>query len=238
MKAERKKLLKPNWHHFDTWDTGQKRGEEKPPLCKPYDDKDLLFDLVAIDALQRPSVDLFDAISNRRSIRKYAQDEISLNDLSYLLLSTNGVLDKEMPMRRTVPSGGARHAIETYIYVKKVEGLKAGLYRYLPHDHKLVNVHFKEMASEKSFTFGAPLTFMWTAVPYRMSWRYGEAADKLLLLDAGHICQNLYLACQALELGTCAVGAYDQEVLDDFMGLDGEEEFLIYAGPVGKKMND
>ena len=68
-----------------------------------------------------------------------------------------------------------------------------------------------------------------------MEWRYGLAAHRAILLDAGHVCQNLYLACEAIEAGTCAVGAYDQEAMDRLLGLDGEEELVIYLAPVGKR---
>ncbi len=55
-----------------------------------------------------------------------------------------------------------------------------------------------------------------------------------MLLDAGHVCQNLYLACEAISCGTCAVAAYDQESIDSFLNLDGEDEFVVYVSPVGK----
>jgi len=76
--------------------------------------------------------------------------------------------------------------------------------------------------------------YIWVAVPYRMEWRYGLAAHKVIALDAGHVCQNLYLACEAVNAGTCAIAAYDQEELDELLGLDGENEFAVYLAPVGK----
>ena len=79
-----------------------------------------------------------------------------------------------------------------------------------------------------------PPIFVWTALPERMAWRYSFAAAKLLALDAGHVCQNLYLACEAIACGTCAIGAYDQAKMDAFLGLDGRLEFAVYMAPVGK----
>jgi nitroreductase len=76
--------------------------------------------------------------------------------------------------------------------------------------------------------------FVWTAVPYRTEWRYTVAAAKTILLDAGHACQALYGACEALSLGTCAQAAYDQEKLDAALGVDGRDEFAVYAAPVGR----
>jgi SagB-type dehydrogenase family enzyme len=89
-------------------------------------------------------------------------------------------------------------------------------------------------------TFGQPfagssaVVFLWTALPYRMEWRYGLAAHKVILLDAGHVCQNLYLACEALSLGTCAIAAYDQERMDQLLRVDGKDEFTVYLAAVGK----
>ncbi|MFW6236956.1 MAG: nitroreductase family protein, partial [Desulfosudaceae bacterium] len=68
----------------------------------------------------------------------------------------------------------------------------------------------------------------------RMEWRYDLAAHKVIALDAGHVCQNLYLACETIRAGTCAIAAYDQEELDELLGLDGDNEFAIYLAPVGR----
>ena len=73
-----------------------------------------------------------------------------------------------------------------------------------------------------------------TALPYRSEWRYTIVTHKMIAMEAGHICQNLYLACEAISAGTCAVVAYNQKELDDFIGFDGEEEIALYMASVGK----
>jgi SagB-type dehydrogenase family enzyme len=127
--------------------------------------------------------------------------------------------------------------------VHRIEGLSAGLYRYLPLEHALTLVRgvVDADAGEKildealmAHNFGAAVTFLWAAAPERSEWSYNFEAHRLMLLDAGHICQNLYLACEAVGCGTCAVGAYDQEKSDRFLGIDGTDRFLVYAAPVGK----
>jgi SagB-type dehydrogenase family enzyme len=82
--------------------------------------------------------------------------------------------------------------------------------------------------------WNAAAYFIWTAIPYRTEWRYAEASAKLVAIDAGHVCENLYLACEAVGCGTCGIGAYLQEAMDEFLGVDGRDEFAIYAAPVGK----
>ena len=86
----------------------------------------------------------------------------------------------------------------------------------------------------QSFAATGAVTFAWTTIPYRMEWRYSLSAHRVILMDVGHVCQNLYLACQAINCGTCALGAYDQEKIDELLGVDGQEEFTIYLAPVGK----
>lgn len=191
-----------------------------------------------------PAMDLSLAIKRRKSRRAYGQESLSLEELAYLLWCTQGVRKKpdQGHAYRTVPSAGCRHALETYLAVLNVEGLKPGIYRYLPLTHGLVFESSEEDLSLRivEACFGQPypgkaaVTFIWAAVPYRMEWRYGLAAHKVILLDAGHVCQNLYLACEAIDAGTCAIAAYNQEELDELLSLDGENEFAIYLAPVGK----
>jgi SagB-type dehydrogenase family enzyme len=126
--------------------------------------------------------------------------------------------------------------------VFNVSGLEQGIYRYLPLSHRLVFEFKEEELNQKliNATFGqqfaglSAVTFIWTAIPHRMEWRYGPVSHKVIAIDAGHIGQNLYLACEAIKFGTCAIAAYDQDYADDFMRLDGIDEFVIYLAPVGK----
>ncbi len=67
-----------------------------------------------------------------------------------------------------------------------------------------------------------------------MEWRYHIAAHKVIALDAGHVCQNLYLVSAAIGGGVCAIGAYHQELMDKLLGVDGENEFTLYMAAMGK----
>jgi SagB-type dehydrogenase family enzyme len=228
--------------------TDQNRGVQVPPIEKPYP-----ADAVNID-LPQPgqwkqikSIDLISAISNRKSRRAYLKTPLSLDELSFLLWATQGVRGRvtEGHAYRTVPSAGCRHAFETYLAVLNVESLEPGIYRYLPLSHQMIFLFSEEHLAEElvasvfwqPYPGNAAATFIWTAVPYRMEWRYGLAAHKVIAIDAGHVCQNLYLACEAIGAGTCAIAAYDQEALDRLLRIDGEEEFAIYLAPVGKVRN-
>ena len=79
------------------------------------------------------------------------------------------------------------------------------------------------------------MTFLWVAVPHRMCWRYGERSYRYLFLDAGHVCQYLYLAAESIGAGACAIAAFDDEALDEAAGVDGETAFVIHAASAGRK---
>jgi len=230
-------VAKSNWGFRENI-TDQSRGVPMPYFEKTYDKGSKLIGLVPHESITLGKSGVYETIVKRRSRRKFKDEAITLEELSYLLLSTQGIINPAKPRFRTVPSGGARHGFETYLYIENVESLDPGLYRYLPIEHNLLYLGEKP---KKELTFALAgqdfrpaATFIWTVVPYRIAWRYAGAEEKLALLDVGHVCQNLYIACEAQGMGTCAIGAYMQVPLDEFLGIDGETEFSIYASPVGK----
>jgi len=226
--------------------TAQSRGLEPPPIEKPPHPKAIRIDLIKPGEWKNiHGVSVEKAIAERKSRRHYSEDALNLDELSFLLWATQGMRN-EKAIRynfRTVPSAGCRHALETYIAVFRVKGLLKAIYRYLPVSHQLVEYaeheNLEKLISRAAFsqTFAgeSAVTFIWTALPERMEWRYDQASYKVIALDAGHVCQNLYLACEAIGAGTCAIAAYDQEFADHILELDGEKEFAIYMASVGKK---
>lgn len=229
--------------------TDQNQGVPVPPIEKPLPTGSKIIPLPPENTWSTiPETDLTLAIGRRKSHRSYLKTGISLEELSYLLWSTQGLREKPVQGTafRNVPSAGCRHALETYLAIFRVEGLDVGIYRYLPLSHSLVFEFSDNMLSKKMITAAlgqaypgnAAVTFVWAAVPYRMEWRYDIAAHKVIAIDAGHVCQNLYLACEVIQCGTCAVAAYDQDELDELLRLDGEDEFAIYLAPVGKVKKD
>lgn len=225
--------------------TQQALGFPCPPVERPAPEHARRCPLPPPEKLSRyGKLSVFKAILNRKSRRQYGEQPFSLKELSYLLWATQGLRSDLPGMNcfRTVPSAGARHAFESYVAVERVEGLAAGLYRYLPVHHELVEefridtpaAQIADACYGQGFIADAAVVFVWVAVPARMEWRYGAASYKVMALDAGHIAQNLYLACECLQAGTCAVAAYDQEAMDRLLQVDGEEEFVLYLAPVGK----
>ncbi len=224
--------------------SGQSLGHAQPELELPYDTTAPVIKLPEPELLPDQTINFLELIEMRTSSRKYSDQPLTLGELSYLLWCTQGV-KLVMPGSatfRTVPSAGARHAFETYLLINHVEGLQPGLYRFLAIDHRLVAVTLDEgIAAEiaaaclnQQFIRTSAVTFIWTAVAARMTWRYGERGYRYLHLDAGHVCQNLYLAAQTLWCGACAIAAFDDEKLNEVLGIDGQEQFAIYVATTGK----
>jgi SagB-type dehydrogenase family enzyme len=236
-----------DWAQFATIQSDQQQKLPAPPLQQPVPEGTVRIPLPAIATLDLGTMPLKDAIAGRVSRRKFTEDPLTLEELAFLCWAAQGVKSvaaSGLACLRTVPSGGARHPFETYLVVSAVAGLKPGLYRYLSLEHELALLRelpveqAREQAqaacSGQRSALQAAVTFIWTAVPYRTEWRYSILAPKLIAQDSGHVSQNLYLACEALELGTCAVGAYDQHYTNKLCGVDGEHEFAIYLAPVGR----
>jgi SagB-type dehydrogenase family enzyme len=142
-----------------------------------------------------------------------------------------------------VPSAGARHAFETYLLINNVTSVPNGIYRFLAIGHKLVEINLQPSIADRvvegclgqDFILKSAVTFIWTADTYRMKWRYGDRGYRYLHLDAGHVCQNLYLGAGSLDCGVCAIAAFSDDYMNDLLELDGVEQFVIYIATVGKK---
>ena len=225
--------------------SAQSQGVPIPPLELPLPPDARLVDLPSPEEIDLPSIDLRSAIAQRRSIRRYAEQPLTIGELSFLLWATQGVrtVTPRPATLRNVPSAGSRHAFETYLLVNRVEDLTPGLYRYTALDHKLLEVDLSadvaertvQACAEQHMVGQAAVSFIWVAVVERMIWRYVERGYRYLHLDAGHVCQNLYLAAEAVGCGMCAIAAFDDELLNQVVGADGEALFAIYVAALGKK---
>ncbi len=212
--------------------------ERKPDTYKEYPDRPR----IPLPEPNRPAVSLDDVLRNRRSVRRFSESPVSLEDLSYLLWANDGITRREKGYEfRTAPSAGALYPVETYVAVNDVMGVAPGVYHYSVKHHALELIrkgHLGEEVARAALDQGmcasAPVVLMWTAMFERSRWKYGERAYRYVYLDAGHMAQNLALAAVSLGLGTCQIAAtYDDEV-NELLGVDGEEESVLYMTVVGR----
>lgn len=223
----------------------QDQGLPQPPLELPLPQNAKLIDLPRAETLNIPRADLLAVINQRKTLRKYTGQPLVMDELSFLLWCTQGV--KEITRRpstlRTVPSAGARHPFETLVLANRVDGLAPGLYRFAASRHALVaqdlsmeiNERITQACGGQNQIRTSAVTFLWMAVVERMTWRYPERAYRYMHLDAGHVCQNLYLAAESIGCGACAIAAFDDDALNATLGLDGDDCFVIYLASLGKR---
>jgi SagB-type dehydrogenase family enzyme len=236
-------IEKTKYHHLDP--TAESQGVVQPPLELPYPADALLIRLPDSTSLNMPAMDLRTAIEQRVSLRRYTQKPLNLDELAYLLWATQGVkkVTKRPVTLRTVPSAGARHAFETYLLVNRVEGLTPGLYRYIALQHALIdlgasadiNEQVTQACLDQNQVRTSAVTFIWVAVTERMTFRYSQRGYRYLHLDAGHVCQNLYLLAEQTGCGVCAIAAFDDDLLNAALKLDGVDLFAIYLASLGKR---
>lgn len=217
----------------------------QPPLEIPLPEGEKLIILPNSAEISVPAMDLRTAIEARKTLRKYAEIPLTLEETAYLLWVSQGVkhVSSRPSTARTVPSAGARHAFETYLLVNRVTGLDAGLYRYAAIENSLLPLHAEVDIAEKithacfnqEHVLNSAATFIWVAVLERMFWRYTERGYRYLHLDAGHVCQNLALGAEQVGCGICPIAKFDDELLNGVLGLDGEDLFVVYLASVGKK---
>jgi SagB-type dehydrogenase family enzyme len=223
----------------------QSQGVPLPPLETPAPKGAVLIDLPDGKLIGPIPVNFIELVNQRETLRKYADAPLSFVELAYLLWGTQGVKSvTEKPVsKRTVPSAGSRHAFETYLLVNRVEELDPGLYRYLAVEHKLEKLDSPEGITEilteaclkQPHVKNSAVTFFWVAVPLRMVWRYCQRGYRYMYLDAGHVCQNLYLLAVSIQYGVCAIAAYDDDLVNQALQVDGEEQFAIYIATLGKR---
>ncbi len=192
-----------------------------------------------------PTMSLAECIRGRVSCRRFAADPLTLRSLSTLLASGYGVLktsewDGEF-LERAVPSGGALYPLELYVLVQQVEDLQGGVWHYLPLGHRLEQVYahpLPKLLTAEMFmgqpylTECAAILFI-TSIVERSMWKYEDRGYRYILLEAGHVAQNLNLCAAAMDLGSLNLGGFfDRDVLN-LLHADPEQEIALYGIAVG-----
>jgi SagB-type dehydrogenase family enzyme len=202
--------------------------------------------------LPRPSRDtsgppLGEVIASRRSRRSFASDELELTELaaimqwSYGITGEVGIRGGGVQRFRASPSAGALYPAEIYLGVRGVRGLEPGIYHYEVPETSLALLsrgdptdRLYEVCCRQDYARQAAIVVLISAVIERTKRKYGDRGYRYVLLDVGHLGQNLYLACTALGLAivtTC--GFFDDEAADT-LGIDGCDEAVLYVAFIGR----
>ncbi len=178
------------------------------------------------------------ALFMRRSVRSFQNHPLSLASVSQLLWAAQGITNS-MGLR-TAPSAGALYPLEVYVFAGNVEGVSAGLYRYNSQGHQLDRLDERDRRDDlcraalgQAPVRQAPAAFMITGVGRRITAKYGNRGIRYMLMEAGHVAQNICLQATALDLGAVVIGAFSDREAADILKLDSEESPL-YIIAVGK----
>lgn len=185
---------------------------------------------------------LYETFEKRRSLREYAPAPLTCEDLAVLLHYSCGLTgDRANPFMRASPSAGALYALEMYPVLFNVQGIEPGAYHYDVREHALESVHLGahqkalwEYSFRQDLVLQASFMFILTAIPGRLQWKYGERAYRHLLLEAGHIAENIYLAGTGADIGICTIGGFQDDQIAQLLFVDGVQEFPIYLIAGGK----
>jgi len=196
---------------------------------------------ISLAAKDLPKGLLWQALQGRRSRRTFTGEAIAKNTLAHLVFAAQGATAAAGGIvLRTAPSAGALYPVETYLVINRVKGVDPGVYHYNARRAELEAIkrgsygkELSEAALGQGMAGRAALVFVWTAIADRSKWKYAQRAYRYIYIDAGHICENVYLAAQALGLGCCAMGAFFDEEVNQVLEVDGETETAIYLAAVG-----
>lgn len=212
------------------------------PLYKTYPDSP------KIDLLNQKKIDfpLGEAITMRKSIRKFNMTPLKISEISTILQLADGITHKRNGIEmRSAPSGGALYPIELYLYAHRVDSLEQGLYHFQVSDSSLeliksgiFNTSLHNFANNQNSVGKSPATIILTARFERSTQKYADRGYRYTYMEAGSICQNIYLACTALDMGTVSVGAFDDDELNNFLGINGTQEAALLIMPIGHPDNE
>jgi len=183
-------------------------------------------------------VSIEEALFERRSVRVYTGEALTIQEVSQLLWAAQGTTSPRG--FRTTPSAGATYPLETYIVVGDVEGLSEGVYRYKTRGHKLVKVlegDYRPQLTQASlgqyFVEGGAAYIVFTAIYRRTSVTASDEGKKYVHMEVGHAAQNVYLQAVSLGLGTVVIGGFSSDRAREILKLP-ENETPLYFMPVGR----
>jgi SagB-type dehydrogenase family enzyme len=189
--------------------------------------------------ISRGKLSLEQAISKRRSVRRFQDEPLTLEQLSQLLWAAQGITGTGG--RRAAPSAGATYPLEVFIVIGEhgIEKLAAGLYHYDAGNHSLslhqigdLRQKLADTALGQSSIARCPMAMVICAIHPRTAYRYGRRGERYIHMEVGHVGQNVSLQAVALGLGTVMVGAFEDEEIRKVLKLE-EQIKPLYIIPIG-----
>ena len=181
------------------------------------------------------------ALNQRRSVRTYTNEPLTLLEVSQLLWAAQGRTHRRG--YRPAPSAGALYPLELYLTGGRVENLSSGVYRYRPEDHMLVatgaedrRTALADAALDQTWVQEGAVVLVVAAVYERTARKYGQRARQYVHMEVGSATQNVYLQATALDLGTVLVGAFEDRTVKTVLDLPETHQplALMPIGPISE----
>lgn len=189
------------------------------------------------------SAPLAEVIAQRRSCRDFTGEPLELWQLSTILHFSGGIRPRvagDAAAFRMYPSAGALFPLEMYVASFSCKDLEPGLYHFSCHGHFLTVLaqgcvlrDFHRYVNSQDFVLNASSAIIITAFLERTCGKYGDRGYRYVLLDAGHLVQNIYLSSAALGLGCCTIGGFYDDSMNRLLGVDSAKETVVYIAIVG-----
>lgn len=177
-----------------------------------------------------------EALYKRRSIRQYQQGSLSLFEVSQILWAAYGITDGR---KKTCPSAGATYPLVIYLMAGEVQSLSPGLYHYDPYTHSLklhisrdLRKQLTEASLHQDYILNAPASIIIAADFQKTTRYYGQRGERYVYMEVGHCGQNIHLQCEALNLGTVIVGAFEDDAVKKILQIKEEPMYIM---PIGRK---
>src|SRR6056297_1187597 len=231
---------KRNFFHKSFQKTPEPNAQEEPNIQKK-DQTNKNFNTMSRIDLPQPqknsSISVEEAIANRRSVRNYSDEPLSLSSVSQLVWAAQGVTGPD-GRKRAAPSAGALYPLEVYVVAEDLPDLDAGVYHYLPSSHNLELVSegraMKDLARAalgQMFISEAPAAIVITGDYSVTTQKYGERGKQYVHMEAGHAAENLFLQATSLDLETVTVGAFQEKELKELLNIP-DQEIPFYIMPI------
>lgn len=201
-------------------------------------------DKVRLNNIKMPANELTELLRRRKSTRQFSGHSISKKELSYLLFSSSGLtrLGKTFDdSRRPYPSAGARYPLEVYPLILNCGEIKKGLYHYNVKEHSLelllqkdLTDWFFKVVGEEQWLKQSAVVLIITGVLDRTRIKYGDRGYRYILIETGHLGQNISLLATELGLGSCALGGFIDVEVDRLLDIDFTKETTLYLIVIGK----
>lgn len=227
----------PQIHEFTSKAFKRYAGADVYQLPREFSNSELSFD---------------DVILQRRSIREFARQRLSLSEVAKLLYFSNGITGMLEPKGayatqylRASPSGGALYPIEIYFIALRVEELRKGIYHYCVRENQLeciayedVTMQLVRLTHQRALIEDSAGVIVLTGIFERTKFKYGERGYRFVLFEVGHVAQNILLVATSMKLGSVAVGGFIDDEINQILDIDGVDESTLYMIAIGKQKGE